>query len=145
MKFEVKIKINKSAKEVYSALTSTSLMTKWESNFSAFNPIKGTKRKIGSTAFRIYKEGDGSTTKIKEEITEKQTNKIFAYQLTQDNFMSYVFTKLVDKGDSVLLIEKTEIQFRPAILGFFGIFMKGSMRKRREEDLNRFKNLVEQL
>ncbi len=143
MTFEIKIKVNKSAKEVYKSLMDTSLLPKWETNFKGFNPISGGRRKLKSTAYRIYQEPDGTTTKIKEEVTELKQNKLIAFQLTDKNFMSYVTTKIIDKGDFVLLAEQTEIKFRPAILGVFGILMKGSMKKRRETDLITLKNIIE--
>ncbi len=143
MKFDIRIKINQSAKEVFQSMLSTQLLIKWETNFSGFNPIKGGKRKLGSTAYRIYNEADGTTTKIKEEVTEIESGKLFAYQLTDKNFISYVTCKIVDKGDYILLVEKTDIKFRPAILGIFGLLMKGSMKKRREADLLVFKELIE--
>ncbi len=143
MKFEVRIKINKSAEGVYKAMLNTQLMTKWESNFNSFQMVKGGKRKMNSEAFRIYKEPDDSIFKIKEIVTELKKDKLFAYQLVQDNFMSYIRCRIIDKGEQVLLVEETEVKFRPAILGIFGIFMKNSMKKKRTEDLLKFKELLE--
>ncbi len=143
MKFEHRIEINASVKEVYKNMLNPNLMLQWELNFTGFNPVKGQKRKIKSIANRIYTEPDGAITKIKEEVTEIKLNQLFAYQLTHDNFMTYVICRFLDRGDSTMLIEETNVKFRPAILGLIGFFMKWSMKKRRKTDLIKFKNIVE--
>ncbi|MGK0391517.1 MAG: hypothetical protein ACI94Y_004282, partial [Maribacter sp.] len=69
-------------------------------------------------------------------------NQLLAYQLTHNNFLSYVECKFIDQGGQTLLIEDTDVKFRPAILNLVGFFMKGSMKKQREADLNKFKELL---
>lgn len=118
-------------------------MIKWETNFTGFQPIKGQRRKMGSTGHRIYHEPDGTITKIKEEVTETKKNELLAYQLTHANFMSYITCQFLDQGGQIMMIEDTEVTFRPRILNLIGIFMKGSMRKQRETDLKKFKQLLE--
>ncbi len=142
MKFRIKIKFAQSPSEVYQQMCSTNLMVKWETNFHGYQPTKGQKRKIKSEGFRIYNEPDGSQTKIKEYIIDNQRNKLLSYQLTHQNFMSFVECKFLDQGDGTVMIEDTEIKFRPAILGLIGLFLKGKMRRQREEDLNQFKQLL---
>ena len=143
MKFRIKIPLKASARDAYALMCNTNNMIKWETNFTGFQPIKGRKRKIGSTGHRIYHEPDETITKIKEEITEVKKNELLAYQLTHDNFMSYITCQFLDQGGQVMMIEDTEVKFRPAILNLIGIFMKGSMRKQREGDLMKFKKLLE--
>ena len=132
-----------SAKDAYALMCNTNSMIKWETNFTGFQPLKGQKRKLGSIGYRIYHEPDGSVTKIKEEITEIKKNELLAYQLTHDNFMSYITCRFLDQGGQIMMIEDYEIKFSPAILNLFGIFMKSGMKKQRETDLQKFKNLLE--
>ena len=143
MKFRIKIPLKVSPKDAYNLMCATNTMIKWETNFTGFQPVKGQKRKLGSIGHRIYHEPDGSVTKIKEEITEVKKNQLLAYQLTHDNFMSYITCQFLDQGGQVMMIEDTEVKFRPAILNLIGIFIKGGMRKQREADLMKFKNLLE--
>lgn len=142
MKFRIKIPFDKKPSEVYQLMCSTNAMVKWEKNFNGFQPVKGQKRRLGSIGNRIYHEPDGEITKIKEEITEVKKNQLLAYQLTHNNFLSYVECKFIDQGGQTLLIEDTDVKFRPAILNLVGFFMKGSMKKQREADLNKFKELL---
>lgn len=144
MKFKIKIILNSNTAQAYKMMLSTQEMVKWESNFSSFQIVSGAKRKLGSIGQRIYKEPDGTKTKIKEEITAIKKNQLLAYQLTHKNFLSYVTCQFLDQGNgTTVLLEETDMKFRPAIVNIIGFFMKGNMKKKRTEDLHQFKKLIE--
>ncbi len=143
MKFTIRTNIQAPVNEVFSTMLSTQDMIKWEHEFTAFQPIKGQRRKINSTGNRIYKDEKGDTMKVKEEVIDRIHNQLFRYHLVQQNFISTVTCRFLDQGDSTLMIEETKMKLRPAILNLVGIFMKPAMLKQRKKDLLTFKNLIE--
>lgn len=144
MKFRIQITLGRSPKQAFKLMRDTQAMHEWETNFTSFQAIKGARRKINSTGYRIYTEPDGVKTKVKEEVTAVKLDEKFAYQLTHQQFMSYVECRFIDQGTQTLLIEETEVRFRPALLNLLGFFMKGSMKKQRRADLMKFKQILEQ-
>ena len=81
-----------------------------------------------------------------EEIEAVDKDGRFAYKLTHENFISEVECRFLDQGEgSTMLVETTQVNFRPAMLNVVGMFLKGSMKKRRNADLQKFKDIVEQI
>ncbi len=143
MKFDVKINVNRPVAEVYKKMLDANFMTKWETNFKAYKQTGGRKRMKGGTGVRLYEEADGSTTKIKEETFEVNKNQSWRYHLQADNFGTEVLCQFLDQGETTVIKESSDLYFRPRILSVFAVFMKGAMKKRRMEDLKKFKAELE--
>jgi hypothetical protein len=144
MRFIIRIPINKPPVEVARLMRATHIMKDWESNFSGYAPVKGAKRRMGSIGTRIYKEPDGKVTRMREEVTAVDKDGRFTYVLTHEQFTSHVECRFLDQGEaSTILVEDTQVKFRPAALNIIGFFIKNNMKKRRKVDLEKFRDIVE--
>ena len=140
--FEFEVEIDRPVAEVYAAFKNPDNLPRWLTGLQRTEQISGQSGEVGSKSRQVYLER-GRTIEMIETITEHVPGERFAGHLQGPGMQAEIEVEFVEMGD------RTKVRMRSALLSrSFGMrlmlpFMRGSVRKRQEGDLRRFKELVE--
>jgi len=145
MRIQSSLQIERPVDEVYRfVVLHPQNMKHWMQGFERYQPQSGGKRKTGSVATQVFKDGKHKT-EIREEVLEVRPHEHFRCLLSHRNMLSEQDFRFLDQGDGqTRLVLETEVKLRPALFNIFGFLVKGPMRKQQEADLKRLKQALEQ-
>ena len=143
MKFKLETLINKPRAEVWKAFDDPEKMKIWQPSLIKFEPVSGTPGQPGAVSKLTYNENNREFSLI-EKITRRDEPSRFegVYENQfADNTIRNVF---IEHGkDQTLWVMETEFKFKTLIMKILGPFVKKSFVTRTEQDMERFKQMVE--
>lgn len=139
---EFRVEIDRPLKEVYAAFNNPANLPRWISGLERTETISGTPGEVGARTRQIYLER-GRTVELIETITAHEPMRRFSGELEGQGMNCAMQVEFVDRGDSTLVIARTDMRSRSFLLSLMLPFIKGSIRKRQGGDLERFKRLLE--
>ena len=145
MKFKLEILINKPRTDVWKAFDNVENMQKWQPMLTNFEPVSGTPGQVGAVSKLTYKEGEREFALI-EKITHRAEPNDFD-GVYENNFADNVIkNKFIEQGkDQTRWVMETEFKFKTLLMKIIGPLMKKNFVKRIEQDMQRFKEMAEDL
>ena len=145
MKIESKVEISKPPSEIFEFLMEEENMILWIKNFITLERLEGEEGQAGSISRHVYNE-NGRTVEFFEEILEVEPGKLFHSILRNPTLEIEITNKLkpIDADRTLLWVEtdRRPITFWAKIRH---LFSKKKWTKRQAEDLQRFKDAIEEL
>jgi len=140
LKFELTIDANRD--KVWAAFDNPDNMTKWQPSLAPFTPVSGIPGQPDSVSKLVYKE-NGKQIVMTETITERRKPDFMAGVYETDFGKSLVVNRFeaIDENTTRWL-SWCNFSFK-GVMRFMSLFLAGSIRKRTEADMGRFKLLVE--
>ncbi|MFT5168400.1 MAG: putative membrane protein [Saprospiraceae bacterium] len=145
MKVENTVEISKPPSDVYEFLVDEENLSLWIKNFIKLERLEGEEGEVGSTSKHIYNE-NGKTIEFIEEITAKETGKLFKGVLRNRQVEIKISNELFLLADnSTRLVVVSEFYPQNLIIKIVTFFSKKSIIKRQRDDLQRLKEAIEEL
>ena len=142
MKVVVSMVLEKSPEEVWEIFDNTENLKLWQPSLVSFEHISGEPGQINAVSKLTYEE-DGRQIELEETIIGRNRPVGFSGVYEADTVRNVISNRFADLGEGRTRWElETEFQFR-GLYRLVAPFMSGSIRKRTEEDMQRFKKLVE--
>jgi hypothetical protein len=144
MKFKLELPIKKPRAEVWQAFDNPENMKVWQPSLIDFETFEGTQGQPGAVSKLTFRENEREFSLI-EKVTGReepsQLDGIYENEFA-DNMIS---NRFVEQGsDQTLWIVETEFKFKTLIMKIMGPLMKKKLVARTENDMQRFKEMVEQ-
>lgn len=143
MKFRNERILEASREAVWQAFDNIENMKKWQPTLQQFEHLSGQPGQPGAVSKLVYDENGRSVILI-ETITDRSEPDCFSG--TYDN--NTVFNDITNRfealdGNRTRWIMETEYRFK-GLFKLMAPFVRGSIKKRSDEDMDRFKALVEE-
>ncbi len=117
-------------------------MSKWQPTLTSFTPREGTPGQPGAVSELIYEE-KGREVRMTETITERREPDFMAGVYTSEFGKTIIVNHFEDTGDNQTRWIVYANHFFKGMMRLMSIFFARSIRERTENDLERFKLLVE--
>jgi uncharacterized protein YndB with AHSA1/START domain len=143
MKFSLELPIKRSRAEVWRAFDNPQNMSKWQPSLKKFENVNGTAGQPGAVSILTYEEGPREFT-LTEKVTFRAEPERFdgVYENDfADNSIKNTFIA-VNENETLWKME-VEFTFKTLIMKIVGPLMKKNFVARSEKDMQRFKELVE--
>lgn len=145
MKFTLELPVRKSRAEVWKAFDSTENLKKWQPTLKKFEHISGTPGQPGAVSKLTYEE-NGREFTLTEKITRREEPSRFDGSYINEFADNEIRNTFVEKGaDETLWTLETEFRFKTLLMRILGPLMKRSFVTRTERDMQRFRELAENL
>ena len=143
MKYRLEFTIDKPRSEVWQAFTDPEKMKLWQPALANIEQITGTPGQAGSESRLNFKENEREFSLI-EKITQRQEPETLS-QVYENSFaVNTVKNIFLPQGDSqTLWITETEYKFKTLLMKIIGPVYRKNFTARTQQDMNRFKELVE--
>lgn len=142
MKIQTEIIIDADRETVWRMFDNPDNMTKWQPTLKSFKPLSGVPGQPGAVSELVYEE-NGREIKLIECVTERREPDFMAGTYESSIGTAVIVNHFEELPDGTT---KWAAYWNHAFRGFFRLlapFMRSSMAKRIEADLNRFKLFVE--
>ena len=145
MKFKLETTINKPRTDVWQAFDNIENTQKWQPSLTDRELLSGTLGRPGAVSKLTYKEGEREFTLI-EKVTHRDEPSEFD-GVYENNFADNIIkNKFIEQGkDQTLWVIETEFKFKTLVMKIMGNVLKKNYVKRTEQDMQRFKEMVESL
>lgn len=142
MKQKFEIDIDADIDTVWAAFTNPDNMRRWMQNFESFTTTSGQPGQSGATANVVFNE-NGKQVVLKETITERREKTFLAgtYEAPHGTTKIVNHFEAVD-SNSTRWSSWCNFTFT-GLMRFLSLFIAGTIRKRTEGDMARFKLMVE--
>lgn len=142
MKLNFEVVIDASLRDVWAAFADTRNMDRWQQNFLSYTQKSGAPGQPGSIAEITYDE-NGRKVVLTETITERREDAFLAagYESSHGSTLIVNRFEAVD-GSTTRWTAWCNFRFR-GVMKLMSLFLGGSIRKRTEGDMQRFKLMVE--
>jgi uncharacterized protein YndB with AHSA1/START domain len=142
MKMNFDIQIDADIDRVWTAFTDPDNMRRWVQNFKSFTPTSGEPGQPGATAEIVFDE-KGKEVTLKETVTERREKSFLAATFEMPHGTSQIVNhfEVVD-AKTTRWTSWCKFSFT-GLMNVLSVFMAGTIRKRTEGDMNRFKLMVE--
>jgi hypothetical protein len=145
MKFSLELPIKKSRAEVWKAFDNVENMSKWQPSLKKFENVSGMPGQPGAVSILTYEEGAREFT-LTEKITFRAEPERFdgVYENDfADNSIKNTFIA-VSENETRWKMD-VEFTFKTLIMKVVGPLMKKNFVARSEKDMQRFKEIVENM
>lgn len=144
MKLNNELIIDAKRETVWSAFDDSSMRSKWQTGLTAWRQISGKPNQIGAVAELTYEE-NGRSRKATETVTERRQPSFLAttYESKQRNMLTVNSFESVG-GKQTRWSVWSNIRFR-GVATMTSLFSANRIRQQLEDDMQRFKLLVETL
>ena len=142
MKLKLEIVIDASRDTVWAAFDNPDNMTRWQQNLVSLTNISGDPGQPGAVSELVYDE-NGEKVVLKQTITERRNPDLLAgtYETTIAKTLIVNHFEAVDNS-STRWTSWCNFNLQ-GFMKFMQLFASGSIRKRTEADMERFKLMVE--
>lgn len=143
MKFKLEIPINKPRAEVWKAFDNPENMKVWQPSLIDFETMEGTQGQPGAVSKLTFRENEREFSLIEKVTGREEPNRLDGIYENEfaDNTIS---NRFIEQGsDQTLWIVETEFKFKTLIMKIMGPLMKKKLVARTENDMQRFKEMVE--
>ena len=142
MKVSVSLDLESSREKVWEMFDSFENAKLWQPTLVKTEHVSGKPGQVGAVSKLTYDE-DGREEILEETITLRDQPREFSGIYEGDSVTNRIHNLFVDLGnDRTRWTLESEFEFR-GIYKLASIFMGGAIRKRTEQDMQRFKELVE--
>jgi hypothetical protein len=143
MKFTIELPIKKSQAEVWKAFDNVENMKKWQPTLVKFEPISGSPGQPGAVSKLTYVEGKREFALI-EKITSRAEPQRFDGVYGNEFADNIIRNEFIAVGENETLWKmETEFRFKTLIMKILGPLMKKNFVTRTEQDMQRFKKMIE--
>ncbi len=142
MKTRHEILIDAPREVVWAAFDNPDNMPRWQPSLKSFQSTAGTPGQPGAIAELVYDE-NGRDIHMTETITERREPDFMAGVYTTQWGKTVIVNHFEDAGDGKTRWVVYANHFFKGLMKLMSIFFAGSIRERTENDLQRFKLLVE--
>ena len=145
MKFKLELVITKPIAEVWRIFTDPENTNRWQPSLTKIEPISGAQGLPGAVSKLTYEEGGREFSLIEKVMLRDEPNQfdvIYENEFT-DNPMRNTFKKHTE-NETLWSIE-AEYHFKTLLMKLLGPLLKRNFVQRTQKDMDRFKELVEDL
>ena len=145
MKFKLELTINKPLSEVWKAFDNIENLKKWQPTLVKFEPVSGIPGQPGALSKLTYEEGGREFTLIEKIIHRDEPNSFDG--VYENNFADNIIrNKFIELGEhQTVWAMETEFKFKTLIMKLMGPLMKKNFAARTQKDMERFKEMAENL
>jgi len=140
--FELSVTVNKSVDRVFTEFMNAEQASKWIKGFKSFEQISGKPGEVGAK-FKMNFDENGKTIEFIETVTEIESNKKFSFEMSHEMMISSSNVSFENLGADTKIISKIVIRPQGFTWKILMPFMISHIKKRQQEDLIRFKKVVE--
>jgi hypothetical protein len=145
MKFKLETTINKPRLAVWQAFDNIENTQKWQPALTNHELLSGTLGRPGAVSKLTYKEGEREFALI-EKVTRRNEPSEFDGVYENDFADNIIKNKFIEQGkDQTLWVIETEFKFKTLVMKIMGNVLKKNYVKRTERDMQRFKEMAEDL
>jgi hypothetical protein len=143
MKISVELVLNRSREEVWKMFDNVENLYKWQPTLKEFKLLNGEKGLPGAKSKLVYMENNRKIEMIETIASRMEPEEFSGTYETKGvtNMIKNIFIKLDDSNTKWIM--ESEFKFS-GIFKIMSPFVKKSIIKRTETDMNRFKNLIEE-
>jgi uncharacterized protein YndB with AHSA1/START domain len=142
MKFTIEVVIDQPREKVWEVFDNPANMSKWQPTVKSFELQSGEPGQPGSVSKLVYDE-NGREVVLTETITSRNYPDEFSGTYEAPSTWNHLTNKFIPLGDKqTKWVMEAEFRF-DGLMKLFLPFMKGSLVKRTQEDMQRFKQLAE--
>ncbi len=142
MKQKFEVEIHASVERVWAAFTNPDNMKRWVKNFRSFTTTSGSPGQPGATGEIVFDE-KGKEIKLRETITERRENSFLAATYEASHGTTRIVNHFEPVDDNTTRWSSwCNVTFN-GLMKLLSLFMAGTIRKRTEGDMARFKLMVE--
>ncbi len=143
MKFRSEVTIDADIDTVWRAFDNSENLSKWQPTLKSFTPVSGAPGQPGAVSEVVYEE-NGRTITMTETVTERRRPHFMAgtYRSRYGIALIVNHFEALDNGARTRWVSYTNQAFR-GIMKIMAVFVYKSIRERVENDMHRFKLLVE--
>ena len=142
MKTRHKVLIEAPRDVVWAAFDNPDNRLRWQPTLESYTPQSGTTGEPGATIALVYDE-NGGKVHMTETITERREPDFMASVYTSNWGKSIIVNHFEDAGDGQTRWVMYTNHFFKGMMKIMSVFRAGAIRKRTDNDLQRFKLLVE--
>jgi len=145
MKFKLETLINKPRADVGQAFDNIENMQKWQPALTNHELLSETPGQVGAISKLTYKEGEREFTLIEKVTHHDEPNELDG--IYENDFADNIIkNKFIEQGkDQTLWVMETEFKFKTLLMKIVGPLMKKNYIKRTQRDMQRFKEMAEDL
>jgi len=145
MKFKLELTINKSRAEVWKTFDNPENMSKWQHSLTKFELLSGTQGQPGAISKLTYEER-GREFSLIEKVTYRDEPNRFDGVYENEFTDNPIHNTFIERGENeTLWVIETEFKFKTFVMKLLGPLMKKSFMTRTQKDMERFKELAENL
>jgi len=142
MKLNYEVLIDANLKDVWAAFEDTRKMGRWQQNFLCYTHKSGVPGQTGSIAEITYDE-NGKKVVLTETITERRDDAFLAASYESSHGSALIVNRFESlDASSTRWTAWCNFRFR-GVMKLVSLFLSGTIRKRTEGDMQRFKLMVE--
>ena len=141
--FRISVLIKKPIKTVYQAFIDPDNMVKWTTDLEKFEIVKGKFGEIGATA-RLYYRQKGRINIMEDKLEYIEPGQKLISTVTGEGLTARVETNFKDSNGSTEVVIHWSGKPNRFLLKLLLPFLKNKIKKAARDELNKFKNLVEQ-
>jgi uncharacterized protein YndB with AHSA1/START domain len=142
MKHRFEIDIDAPIDEVWAAFDNPDNLGRWIRNFRSFTPLSGEPGQPGCTAEIVFEER-GKSVKVRATITERRQPDFMAATCETPHGSSLLVHHFESVGNGRTRWSSWRNFTFTGMMKYLSLFTAGSIRKRTEGDMQRFKLMVE--
>lgn len=143
MKFKLELSIDRPRAEVWKAFDNPENMKIWQPSLVNFETMQGTQGQPGAVSKLTFQENEREFSLIEKVTAREEPNRLDGIyeNAFADNTIS---NRFIEQGShQTLWIVETEFRFKTLIMKIMGPLMKKKLVARTENDMQRFKEMVE--
>ena len=142
MNFRLELPIGKSRMVVWQAFDHPENMKKWQPSLTSIERLSGTQGQPGSVSKLTYKENEREFSLIEKVTYRDEPHRLDG--VYENNFAdNTVKNTFIEQGDQTLWVVDTEFKFKTPVMRILGSLMKKIFIARTQQDMERFKQMVE--
>lgn len=140
--YESEIVVNKPVKEAWAVMSDDTRISEWLKEIKKIELVSGAKNEVGSV-YNIYFEDQDQEMIMKETVTAITPNEHIAMTFTMD-FMNMDYEMhLTEEEGKTHILSKSETTGNGFMARSILSFMKGSMKKQEDTNMNNLKTVIE--
>jgi uncharacterized protein YndB with AHSA1/START domain len=142
MKLKFEIEIDAEIEDVWAAFDDTGNLERWVRHFRSFTPLSGELGQPGSVAEFVFEER-GRPVTLKATVTERREPDFLASTYESLHGNAIVVHRFESLGDGRTRWSSWGNFTFAGVMKYLSVFLVGSIRRRTEEDMQRFRLMVE--
>ncbi len=140
-RFTTSITVHAPRTRVFSTFIDETKLTKWVRELQQIKLTKGKKRTVGATFMSTFSD-DGNTVRVTQKILRLERNTLFTFSTEDSHAYSETHVRFTHRNGKTRVRADVEIHGK-GLWALLVPILKGQIQKRQQENLRRFKELVE--
>ena len=143
MKFTLELSINKPRSDVWKAFDNPDNMKNWQRSLVSFETISGIQGQPAAVSILTYKENEREFSLMERVTHREELHRLDG--VYENNFAdNTIRNTFIEQGEERTLWRvETEFKFKTLSMRILGPLMKKNFVRRTQNDMQRFKELVE--